>query len=90
MTPLSGAPPKKTDAIDAPSLLRGERMPGCYGRSRTAEQRDELAADHSITSSARSRIAVGNSTPIARAVTTRLRCLEPHHASGIFAFAYSR
>src|SRR5262249_48285227 len=35
---------------------------------RAAEQRDELAAFHSITSSARSRIAVGSSSPIALAV----------------------
>src|SRR6516162_1357513 len=33
-----------------------------------AEQGDELAPLHSITSSARSRIDVGNVTPIARAV----------------------
>src|SRR5436853_2474723 len=39
--PTVGRAAKKTDAIDAPSLLRGERMPGCYGRSRAAEKRDE-------------------------------------------------
>src|SRR5207248_7620644 len=47
---------------------RRERPRGC----RAAEQRDELAAfelsAHSITSSARSRIAVGSSMPIALAV----------------------
>src|SRR5258707_11779429 len=37
-------------------------------RSRAAEQRDELAPPHSITSSARSRIDVGSVTPIALAV----------------------
>src|SRR6516164_4924472 len=36
--------------------------------SRAAEQRDELAACHSITSSARRRIEVGSSTPIVFAV----------------------
>src|SRR5262249_4274636 len=36
--------------------------------SRAADERDELAALHSITSSARSRIAVGSSSPIALAV----------------------
>src|SRR5262249_17963997 len=35
---------------------------------RAAKQRDELAAFHSITSSARRRIAVGSSMPIALAV----------------------
>ncbi len=42
---------------------------------RAADERDELAPFHSITSSARSRIDVGNSMPIALAVlrfTTRL------------------
>src|SRR5262245_12516521 len=38
--------------------------------SRTAEQRDELASLHSITSSARNRIDVGTSRPIALAVLT--------------------
>src|SRR4029077_11921494 len=37
-------------------------------RRRAAEQRDELAPLHSITSSARSRIAVGSSMPMALAV----------------------
>src|SRR5436853_2823404 len=39
--PTVGRAAKKTDAIDAPSLLRGERMPGGYGRSRAAEERAE-------------------------------------------------
>ena len=46
-------------------LLRTCRERPCH---RTAEQRDELAPLHSITSSARSSIAVGNSMPIALAV----------------------
>jgi hypothetical protein len=37
-------------------------------RSRAAEQRDELAPHHSMTSSARSNIDVGIVTPIALAV----------------------
>src|SRR5262249_62394087 len=37
-------------------------------RRRATDQRDELAAPHSITSSARSRIDVGTATPIALAV----------------------
>src|SRR5260221_13062118 len=46
-------------------LLRARReRPG----SRATEQRDELAASHSRTSSARSRIDVGTDTPIALAV----------------------
>src|SRR5262245_41704661 len=44
------------------------RREGPYG-CRPAEQRDELAAaDHSITSSARNRRAVGSSMPIVLAV----------------------
>src|SRR5260370_41047184 len=51
--------------------LLANRFSWAHGR-RAAEQRDELAAlqrrDHSITSSARNKIAVGNSMPIALAV----------------------
>src|SRR5262245_40714340 len=46
-------------------LLRARRE---RPRSRAADERDEIAALHSITSSARSRIEVGSSTPIALAV----------------------
>src|SRR5262245_47115447 len=54
------------DLSYALALLRARhpRPRGC----RAAEQRDELAALHSITSSARSRRDVGISTPIALAV----------------------
>jgi hypothetical protein len=38
---------------------------------RAGEQRDELATDHSITSSARNKIEVGNSMPIALARKSR-------------------
>src|SRR5262245_31171332 len=49
--------------------LRLLRACHCRPRRRAAEQRDELAPPHhSITSSARSRIAVGSSMPIALAV----------------------
>src|SRR6516162_8956910 len=44
---------------------RRERPHGC----RAAEQRDELASFHSITSSARASNAGGTSSPSARAVT---------------------
>src|SRR5207244_8241888 len=42
-------------------LLRARRARPSYCRA--AEKRDELAADHSITSSARNRIDVGTVTP---------------------------
>src|SRR5262245_22859812 len=49
--------------------LRWLLRPRCERpRRRAAEQRDKLAPPHSITSSARSRIAVGSSMPIALAV----------------------
>jgi len=48
----------------APFLLRGVRPRG----RRAAEQRDELAAVHSITSSARASTVGGSSKPIAFAV----------------------
>src|SRR5262249_51700711 len=44
-------------------------------RRRAADQRDELAAPHSITSSARRRRAVGTSKPMALAVL-RLRIVS--------------
>src|SRR5262245_6281779 len=43
-----------------PRLLRPRRE---RPRRRAAKQRDELAPPHSITSSARTRIAVGNTIP---------------------------
>src|SRR5262245_13981386 len=59
---------KRTNSIHLRQLpTRRERPRGCGA----AEQRDELAAPHSITSSARTRIPVGNSMPIALA-TLRL------------------
>ena len=45
-------------------------------RRRAAEQRDELASDHSITSSARARSDAGTSRPIAFAVFEIDRELE--------------
>src|SRR5262245_45726341 len=47
-------------------LLRARRERPCDGCA--AEQRDEVAPPHSITSSARRRMDVGNSMPIAFAV----------------------
>src|SRR5262249_18485712 len=47
-------------------LLRAHRERPC--RRRTAEQRDELAALHSITSSARASNVAGTSSPSALAV----------------------
>src|SRR5262249_46188716 len=55
------------DANHRQRRLRGARRDWPRDR-RAAEQRDERAALHSITSSARSRIAVGSSSPIALAV----------------------
>src|SRR6516162_2837448 len=54
------------DAPHTLSLLRAH----CYGPRRrcAAENRDELAASHSITSSARARNGSGMVNPIARAV----------------------
>jgi hypothetical protein len=54
------------DAPHAPRLLRARRERP--GDRRAAEERDELAPPHSITSSARSRIDIGISTPSALAV----------------------
>src|SRR5262249_5578214 len=54
---------------DAPHPLRMLRTSSERPRSRrAAEQHDELAALHSITSSARARIPGGNVSPIALAV----------------------
>src|SRR5262249_51736717 len=55
----------EADPVDLSRLLRARRE---RPRRRAAEQRDELAALHSITSSARSRIEVEISIPIALAV----------------------
>src|SRR6266567_8216540 len=54
------------DAPHSLGLLRARRERPCNGRA--AEQRDELAAPHSITSSARASSDVGRSRPIALAV----------------------
>src|SRR5262245_43787028 len=54
---------ERTNSIDL-RLLRTRRERQCR---RTAEKRDEVAPLHSITSSARSRIAVGIVTPSALA-----------------------
>src|SRR5262245_36120592 len=54
---------------DAPHALAPLRPRGERPRSRRhAEQRDELAADHSITSSARANTVAGTSRPSALAV----------------------
>jgi len=55
------------DGGSPPHLFRLRPRRERPGR-RAAEQRHELAAPHSITSSARSRIAVGSSMPMALAV----------------------
>jgi hypothetical protein len=64
-----GVPPERVvddaDARDLRRLLRARRE---RPRGRTPEQRDERAAPHSITSSARSRMDVGTWRPIALAV----------------------
>src|SRR5512132_2228071 len=62
---ITGADNQRSHAINPPEFL-----PACRERPRrhTAEQRDESAAFHSITSSARSRIAVGNTIPSLLAV----------------------
>src|SRR5262245_26494113 len=57
---------QRADTSHALALLRPRRDRPC--RSRAAEQRDELAPDHSITSSARASIVGGTSWPSAFAV----------------------
>src|SRR5215469_11696219 len=57
--------------VDAPHPLAVLRARRERPRRRAANERDEVAALHSITSSARTRIPVGNSMPIALA-TLRL------------------
>src|SRR5262245_42152979 len=54
------------DAISPPGFLRARRERPRHRRA--AEQRDELAAFHSITSSARASSVGGTSRPSARAV----------------------
>src|SRR5262245_5207937 len=61
-----GKPGQKADPPDAFRLLRPARERPRRGR-RAAEQRDELAAFHSITSSARPSSQSGNVTPSALA-----------------------
>src|SRR5262249_44224481 len=56
---------KIPDGRQLARLLRARRQ---RPSRRSADERDELAPDHSITSSARRRIDVGNSRPIAFAV----------------------
>src|SRR5262249_11984039 len=53
---------------NAPHFLARLRAGRERPRRRAAEQRDELAPRHSITSSARARIPGGNVSPIALAV----------------------
>jgi hypothetical protein len=57
--------PKKADARDPVGRLRAHRKRPCR---RATEQRDELAAFHSITSSARPRTARGKMSPNVLAV----------------------
>jgi hypothetical protein len=57
-------------------LLRPRRQRPC--RCRAADKRDEIAAFHSITSSARNKIDVGTVSPSARAalrLTTSSNCV---------------
>src|SRR5262249_46345856 len=66
-----GSEPDRRFAIEEPDHLHRRLLRARRKRPRghcAAEERDEGAPSHSITSSARSKIAVGNSTPIARAV----------------------
>jgi hypothetical protein len=68
------APKSRSDKSFHLAVWRAERP---YDR-RTAEQRDELAPPHSITSSARASRAAGMVAPIALAVVTLTRgCFRP-------------
>jgi len=60
-------PPLKLEA-QAPGALRRAKLQQSRPRRRAAEQRDELAPFHSITSSARTRIVSGIVIPKALAV----------------------
>ncbi len=57
----TGTETQEPDPEDFCRLLRARRERPC--RCRAAEQRDELAPPHSITSVARRRIDVGNTIP---------------------------
>ena len=68
------------DAPHAFGVLRARRERPRY---RAAEQRDERAAVHSITSSARRRIAVGNLTPSLRLDAGRFNKRPPSFNLGL-------
>src|SRR5262249_35208016 len=61
-----GARHQHADASHRPGLLRARRERPC--RRRAAEERDEFAPSHSITSSARAISVGGMARPIALAV----------------------
>ena len=64
-TPYYATPPPTPPTHRKSGLLSGERMraKGWCGHRRAAEQRDERAAPHSITSSARASSVGGTSRP---------------------------